>query len=104
MEIRDPKLSSCYKEMYVIGSHLHILVQIGIFAIPYFYAFGQQILMKLCVMHISQDVYFKSICLEYIYVGTNALLNKDFKLIYCDFSVYTGLEDRRSSVSKVAGL
>lgn len=40
MEIMDPKLSNCYKEMYAIGSSLYFLVQIGKFGIPYFYAFA----------------------------------------------------------------
>lgn len=40
MEIMDPKLSNCYKEMYAIGSSSYFLVQIGKFGIPYFYAFA----------------------------------------------------------------
>ena len=82
MEISDPKISNS----------LHN------------YAFGEQILMKLHMMHISRDAFFKSICLKYVYVATIVLLKKDSKLIYCVFFVHTGLEDRRSSISKVAGL
>ena len=116
MEIMDPKLSNCYKEMYAIGSSLYFLVQIGKFGIPYFYAFATDSYAFATDSYHKRwkkplrDAYFKSICLEYVYMYVHCrhhfLLKKDFKLIYCVFSLHvcTGLEDRRPSASQVAGL